>query len=349
MKMSFFGVSQTSFVALPQIYYCSLAEGNRYEKTPLNESFTLELRMPRIYNFELTVHKPAGWWCSAHDEKFENGTFWSATRFGGALLGLKLKSVGNLTTPIISCTVFSAKKIGEPAKQVIEKMLRRALRLDEDLTQFYNLAKKDEILKVVTKVLNGMYSVAWPELFPALILAVTLQMAPMKRSNQMMELLVENFGEEACFDHSEIRYWPSSKRIALTTEGDLKGKAKLGYRANNLISISKNLEAGFPSMGELNSMQPEKAKKKLMTLRGIGDYSAELIIPGMGFPLDVWSAKIFGVLFSRKVPDDPRKAIPGLKEIAEKRWGKWMGYAFVYVLNDLSALSENVGFDLTHF
>ncbi len=319
------------------------------KKVPLNESFTLELRMPPIYNFELTVRKPAGWWWSAPDEKFENGTFWSATRFGGALLGLKLKSVDNLTQPIISCTVFSAKKIGEPAKQAIEKMLRRALRLDEDLTPFYNLAKKDEILKVVTKDLNGMHSVAWPELFPALILAVTLQMAPMKRSNQMMDLLVENFGEMACFDHSEIRYWPSPTRIANTNVDDLKEKAKLGYRANNLISISESLEAGFPSMDELYSMQPEEAKKKLMTLRGIGEYSAELIMPGMGFPLDVWSAKIFGVLFSGKVPDDPRKAIPGLKEIAEKRWGNWMGYAFVYVLNDLSALSERVGFDLTHF
>ncbi len=82
-------------------------------------------------------------------------------------------------------------------------------------------------------------------------------------------------------------------------------------------------------------MAPEDAKKKLLSLCGIGDYSAELVMPRMGFPLDVWSAKIFGVLFQGKKPSDPRDAIPDCEKIAEKRWSGWMGYAFVYVLNDL--------------
>jgi 3-methyladenine DNA glycosylase/8-oxoguanine DNA glycosylase len=69
----------------------------------------------------------------------------------------------------------------------------------------------------------------------------------------------------------------------------------------------------------------------------------------MGFPLDVWSAKIFHILFFGKEPENPRKAIPVLKQIADERWGKWRGYAFVYVLNDLSNLSKRVGVDLTQF
>ena len=38
-----------------------------------------------------------------------------------------------------------------------------------------------------------------------------------------------------------------------------------------------------------------------------------------------------------------------LKKIADERWGIWKGYAFVYVLNDLPALSEKVGVNLTTF
>jgi 3-methyladenine DNA glycosylase/8-oxoguanine DNA glycosylase len=96
-------------------------------------------------------------------------------------------------------------------------------------------------------------------------------------------------------------------------------------------------------------MEPEEAKTTLLTLRGIGDYSAELVMPRMGFPLDVWSAKIFHVLFFGKEPEQPREVIPALKKVAEKRWGKWRGYAFVYVLNDLPRLSKKVGVDLTQF
>ena len=86
-----------------------------------------------------------------------------------------------------------------------------------------------------------------------------------------------------------------------------------------------------------------------MQLYGIGEYSAELVMPGMGFPLDVWSAKIFGVLLRGKASNKLRDAIPELKEIAQKRWGKWVGYAFVCVLNDLENISNRIGKDLTVF
>jgi 3-methyladenine DNA glycosylase/8-oxoguanine DNA glycosylase len=102
-------------------------------------------------------------------------------------------------------------------------------------------------------------------------------------------------------------------------------------------------------MDELYAIEPQESKKKLLTLQGIGEYSAELVMPKMGFPLDVWSAKIFHVLFFGKEPQKPREAIPVLKKVAEERWGDWRGYAFVYILNDLAKLSKRVGTDLTKF
>jgi len=66
-------------------------------------------------------------------------------------------------------------------------------------------------------------------------------------------------------------------------------------------------------MDELYSMAPEEAKKKLLTLYGIGEYSAELVMPKTGFPLDVWSAKIFSVLFHGKIPESPEMQFPHSK------------------------------------
>jgi DNA-3-methyladenine glycosylase II len=211
------------------------------------------------------------------------------------------------------------------------------------------MATKDPILNQTVKDLCGMRTVAWPELFPALILAVTLQMAPMKRSNQMMDLIMTNFGDEVCFDGKTIMHWPSPKKIASLEIDELKKRAKLGYRAQNLIAIAKALQTGFPTADELFAMQPNEAKKQLMTLRGIGDYSSEIVMPGMGFPLDVWSAKIFSLIFGEKLPDSPRDAIAELKQKAEKRWGRWRGNVFVYVLNDLPRISKRLGVDLTRF
>jgi 3-methyladenine DNA glycosylase/8-oxoguanine DNA glycosylase len=96
-------------------------------------------------------------------------------------------------------------------------------------------------------------------------------------------------------------------------------------------------------------MQPEEAKNKLLTLQGIGEYSTELVMPRMGFPLDVWSAKIFNVILYGEIPQNPREVIPALKVAAQQRWGEWSGYAFVYVLNDLPNLSRKLGIDLMKF
>ena len=306
----------------------------------LKEQFSLELKAVAPYSLELTLHKPAGWWWSTPDENHERGICWTVTRFNGQLLGLKIKSSGTLQKPRIECAVFSKSKQSVIEAQSITGMFKRALKTEEDLTDFYNLSRKDPILQDIVKDLYGMHTVGWPELFTALILAVTLQMAPMKRSNQMMDLLMANFGEEADFDGKTIRYWPSARRIAATPVDELKAKAKLGYRAANLIAIAKELTDGFPTMDELSVMEPETAKEKLLSLRGIGDYSAELVMPRMGFPLDVWSAKIFSVLFNGKSSQNPRDAIPALKKTAEERWGVWMGHAFIYILNDLPKLSK---------
>lgn len=315
----------------------------------LKEACSVEFEAVPPYSFELTVHKPAGWWWSTPDEVFEDDTCWTATRFKSMLLGLKLESTATMQNLGIHCTMFSKAVLSHAEKQQIILVLKRALGTEEDLTEFYKLAGKDKILSAAVKDLYGMRTVAWPELFPSLILAVTLQMAPMKRSNQMMEQLIDNFGDQACFDGRAIRYWPSPEKIAASTVDELKVKAKLGYRAANLIAIAKTLQEGFPTMDDFWKMGFEEAKKQLLTLRGIGDYSADIVVPGMGFPLDVWSAKIFHVLFFGKEPENPRKAIPALKQMAEERWGKWSGYAFAYVLNDLPKMSKRVGVDLTQF
>ena len=94
-------------------------------------------------------------------------------------------------------------------------------------------------------------------------------------------------------------------------------------------------------------MSAEEAKAKLMELKGIGEYSADIVSPHPGFALDVWSAKIFSLLLFREEPKLPRTTIPKLRKAAEERWGKWRGYVFVYVLNDLENLSKRFNLNLT--
>jgi 3-methyladenine DNA glycosylase/8-oxoguanine DNA glycosylase len=311
-------------------------------------SSTLKLEGLPPYDFDLSVHKPAGWPLSTPLEVFENGTLWTVMRaFSGELFGLKLKSKGTVETPRISCEIYSSQKLGTSEKREMLETLTWILNLREDITGLYSLARRDPLVKALTKDLYGMRNTKQPDLFSRLILAVTLQMAPITRSNQMMNLLIKEYGDPVSFDGKEILHWPSAEKIANVGVRELEEKCKLGYRAKFLKDIAETLRAGFPSLQELEGMSPQEAKSKLMQLNGIGEYSADIVLPHSGFALDVWSAKIFNTLLLGKKAESPRDLIPKLKKIAEERWGNWRGYVFIYVLNDLDNLSRRFNLNLT--
>jgi DNA-3-methyladenine glycosylase II len=314
-------------------------------KLQFSTSFTFSGVSP--YSFELTLHKPAGWPLLTPFEIFEGGLLWTVMGLGGRLFGLKLSSVGTVAKPEIHCVLYSDCKLDTSEKSYLKETLAWVLSLDEDLGDFYGLSKHDPLVEVVSKDLYGMRSTNDPNLFSALILAVTLQMAPISRSNQMMQLLVNKYGETARFDGKKIPYWPFPEKLASIEVEELQRECKLGYRAKVLRGIAEELTKGFPSARELEAMSADEAKEKLMELKGIGEYSAEIVSPHEGFPLDVWSAKIFSFLLHQREAKSPRDEIPKLKEAAEKRWGEWRGYVFVYVLNDLDKLSSRFGVNLT--
>jgi hypothetical protein len=117
----------------------------------LEEKFSVTIEAVSPYSFELTLRKPAGWWWSTPDEDCNNNTCWSATRFNYELIGLRLRSIGTTMKPQIHCTIYSKSKMGISEKQLIRCMLKRALKTEEDLSDFYKLNKTDDILRGVVE------------------------------------------------------------------------------------------------------------------------------------------------------------------------------------------------------
>jgi 3-methyladenine DNA glycosylase/8-oxoguanine DNA glycosylase len=281
-------------------------------------------------------------------EIFEENILWSPVRMSsGEMLGLKLKSVGTVKNPEVLCNIFSHKKIDVDRKRKLSSLISWMLNLNEDIRPFYALAPHDPLVKALVEDLYGMRRTRRPDIFPLVILAVTLQMAPIKRSDQMMNLLIKEYGEKVTFDRKQISYWPSPERIATTPVRELMGRCKLGYRAQILKGIAQTISHGFPTLQVLEKMSAQDARARLMELKGIGEYSADIIGPHPGFALDAWSSKIFSLLLLRKKPESPRDVISKLKKLAEERWGKWRGYVFTYVLSDISNLSRRFNVNLT--
>jgi 3-methyladenine DNA glycosylase/8-oxoguanine DNA glycosylase len=310
-------------------------------------SFTSEIVPTHPYSFELTVRKPAGWALFTPSEIFEKGTLWTATHVDERLVGIKLHSIGTVDEPRVIAEVFLEKRPNADQLRSINRSVTRSIGAAEDLSEFYAMAEKDEILKLAVADLRGMHNTMASTIFPDAVLAITLQMTTITRSNQMMGCLLKSYGDVAEFDGKTVHTWPRPSTLAAVPPDVLAKSCNMGYRAKYMVKLAKKIDSeGFPDVEELEKLSPMEAKKMLLELPGIGDYSADIINPHGGFPIDVWSADVFGLLLFGKEPSDKDKEIQLIKKEGIRRWGKWSWMAFYYVVQDLENLSNRLGVKL---
>ena len=300
----------------------------------LSEIHRLTLTIPDPFDFALTVAKPAGWHWSTLRETFEYGTLWSGMYLRDIPVGLKLSEEGNS----VNVTVYGQSPLADDLVGLLKNEVWSALGGDEDLPGFYRFARKDPILSAVVKHLSGMRIGGANDLFGDVILAILLQMAPMARSNRMMDAMLEHYGRAIAFDGREVTLWPRAEEIAVIDSAELRKAAKIGYRAERLVNAARFLVEHPISHDDLSSLSEEEAVKRLTEIPGVGPYSAGIILGT--FPIDVWRVVIFSELFLGKAPEDPRAEIPGVVSRLTERWGRWRWFAFVYVAQDLGYLKE---------
>ncbi|NYT07982.1 MAG: hypothetical protein GKC05_06995 [Methanomicrobiales archaeon] len=300
----------------------------------LREIHRFMLTLPEPFNFPLTVAKPAGWHWSTPREVFEDGILWSGMYVRDIPVGLKLSADG----PGVTVALYGESPLEENLLRLLKSQVWSALGGDEDLPGFYRFARDDPILAAVTGHLYGMRIGMARDLFGDVILAILLQMAPMSRSNRMMDALLEHYGKKITFDGRDVILWPRAEEIARVDPAELRKTTKIGYRAERLVQAAQYLAAHPLLQDELPSLTEDEAVRRLTDIPGVGPYSAGIILGT--FPIDVWSVVIFSELFLGKTPEHPREAIDEVVSVLTGRWGTWRWFAFVYVVHDLQFLKE---------
>jgi len=309
----------------------------------LRYRFSYRVKPVSPYCFKLTLKKPAGWSLFTPFEIYENETLWSALHLNDQLVGIKSQSLGTTNDPLLRVDVFTKNPATSATRERLKESLNDLLGMNDDLTAFYTFARNDPILKHVIEDLYGMHDTFSSSLFARATLAILLQMTTIKRSNQMMNCVIMRYGQTVEFDGKRIRVWPTYKRISKLTPNQLAKACKLGYRTKLLVKLAKVMTKNRgPTVTALKGLTREEAKHVLMELPGIGDYSADIINRPGGFPIDVWSASVFGKLFFGKEPENSREAVEIVKREGIRRWGNWSWMAFLYVVQDLENLSRKL-------
>jgi 3-methyladenine DNA glycosylase/8-oxoguanine DNA glycosylase len=213
-----------------------------------------------------------------------------------------------------------------------------ALRLDQDLSPFYERAKDDPDLAWATRGAGRM--LRSPTVFEDVIKTVCTTNCAWGATVRMVDALVTHLGEPALGGDGPLtNAFPTPTTMAEASESFYRDVVRAGYRGAYLIALSRSVADGDLDLESFATSSPadlpdEELEDALLALPGVGPYAAAHIMMTLGrhsrLILDSWTRPTYARLAGRTKVVADRQI-----ERRFRRYGDYAGLAFwLYVTRD---------------
>src|SRR3989344_779484 len=156
------------------------------------------------FHFDGTFYKPSHFPNKLKLDDWEIGKYWQGLRLDKKLYGLKIENAGTVVKPKLKASIYSNNDYVEGELEKIKEEIIWRFEINVDLKEFNDLAKKDKRFSPVFKKWLGMRNTSQYTLYELLIIAIVLQNATVRRSQQMLDALIGKFGAKVEFDKKEL-------------------------------------------------------------------------------------------------------------------------------------------------
>ena len=214
-------------------------------------------------------------------------------------------------------------------------ILRRLLRLDDDLPAIRKATPTDPLLDRAWNAYPGMRLVADPP-FRTLISFICSAQMRVERIHRMQVALAETYGDSVEFDGHTYHAFPRPEQLAAATEEELRDLS-LGYRAPYVQATAEMVASGEADPAEAAGHSYEEAREWLTRFVGVGDKVADCVcLFSLGFleavPLDTWIRHAI----AEHYPDCDRGSYAKTsRAIRDRLGGEYAGYAQTYAFHYL--------------
>ena len=219
---------------------------------------------------------------------------------------------------------------GLAAAEQIKKKVAHILRLDEDLSAFYEIARTDPQLEWATAGAGRMIRSA--TVFEEVIKTICTTNCAWSATKRMVHGIVEHLGEPAPGGPAQGawgRAFPAPEKMATAGETFYKDVARAGYRGPYFVAIARGVAEGTLDLEALatdRDLPDDEVERQLLELPGVGPYAAAHIMMMIGryskLILDSWSRPTYLRVANK------RSATDAAIEKRFKRYGKYAGLAF---------------------
>lgn len=212
-------------------------------------------------------------------------------------------------------------------KEIVEivQKVEWIYRINEDLTDFYELCRKNEGWSEVVSLQRGRL-LRSPSLFEDIIKTILTTNTTWSRTMSMTENVVKYLGENYS-DNSEMYAFPTPEAILEKGEEFLNTTVKLGYRSKYIYEFAKDYSNGMYNFEEwLNPNIPtEKVASEINKINGVGPYALSIILMLVGrydfLPIDSE--------FKKHVKTKYYPDVTPSKAQMEKIYEEWQEYKFL--------------------
>jgi len=209
---------------------------------------------------------------------YESGVWRRALRLeSGKLIPVALWSLGAIEEPKIETQCFSV--VSEEERSELAAKLDWMFSFSYDLTALYAFMEGDPILKDVKEKLYGLKAGSMgATVFESIVKTILQQQISLRVSFWMTNRLVTKFGENVKVNGRVYYDFPTASALAEASLKEMR-QCGLSWRKSEYIKgvAEKVVNDKFDPEG-LKKLSNEEVIKELKRFRGLGKWSAELVL-----------------------------------------------------------------------
>ena len=220
--------------------------------------------------------------------------------------------------------IETRRKLGKRAADSVSRDVRHMLRLDDDMSPFYERMMQEADFEWIAEAGAGRM-LRSPTVYEDLVKTMCTTNCSWALTKKMVQGLVDNLGREA---GDGRRTFPTAEAMAGESEKFYRDEVRSGYRAPYLKELAERVASGSLDVESwlTSELTTAELRKEMKRVKGVGDYAAENLLKLVGrydcLALDSWVRAQFARTRNRG------RATPDKKiERYYSRFGEWRGLA----------------------
>jgi N-glycosylase/DNA lyase len=248
---------------------------------------------------------------------------------GSRLDTVLLTTAGPVAVTLTSNSAQTATLSASGHRDEVVDQVRFMLRLDEDLSGFYAVAKADPGLAWTASGAGRL--LRSPTVFEDVVKTICTTNCTWAATVRMVSALVNELGDAAADGHHAF---PTPQAMAAAGEDFYRDHARAGYRGAYLRSLATQVAEGTLDLEVLDDprLSDDEVAARLLALDGVGPYAMAHVMMLLGryrrLILDSWTRPTY-----RRLTGRPRVSDKGI-ERAFRRYRQFAGLAFWLTLTE---------------